>query len=60
MHDVGIFHRDISDGNIMIDAYGNGRLVDFDLSKLKDETGKCKSLRVVGNRFLNVKDQSLT
>jgi len=47
VHEVGVFHRDLSLGNIMIDINGNGRLIDFDLARLKDETGARQTMRTV-------------
>jgi serine/threonine protein kinase len=60
MHKMRIFHYDISDGNIMIDMYGNGRLVDFDVSKPLDYAADRPTWVLVGNKCLNAKDQSLT
>jgi len=48
VHKVGAFHRDLSLGNIMIDVNGNGRLIDFDLARLKDGTGARQTMRTVG------------
>ena len=31
----------------MIDVNGNGRLIDFDLARLKDETGARQTMRTV-------------
>ena len=47
VHGVGIFHRDLSIGNIMIDVNGNGRLIDFDLARFMDETGARQTMRTV-------------
>ncbi|KAF9644698.1 hypothetical protein BDM02DRAFT_3149965, partial [Thelephora ganbajun] len=47
VHEAGIFHRDLSIGNIMIDAKGKGRLIDFDMARLKDETGARQTMRTV-------------
>ena len=35
VHGVGIFHCDLSTGNIMIDVRGRGRLIDFDIARLQ-------------------------
>jgi len=59
VHGVGLFHRDLSLGNIMIDVNGNGRLIDFDLARLKDETGARQTMRTVSFRLLPL-DQLLT
>lgn len=51
MHNLGIFHRDISIWNIMIDIYGNGRLIDLDMARLKDNTGARQNFRTVSDIF---------
>src|SRR5262249_21801486 len=39
-HDVGVLHRDIKPGNILIDAHGVAKLTDFGLAKhLDQDTG---------------------
>ncbi|KAF9649051.1 hypothetical protein BDM02DRAFT_1981591 [Thelephora ganbajun] len=43
VHEVGVFHRDLSIGNIMIDVYGGGRLIDFDIALHREEVGAQKS-----------------
>ena len=39
VHNEGVFQCDLSLGNIMIDAEGNGRLIDFDVARFRGETG---------------------
>ena len=36
-HEVGVLHRDIKPGNILIDAYGSPRLSDFGLAAIQRE-----------------------
>ena len=59
VHGAGLFHRDLSLGNIMIDVNGNGRLIDFDLARLRDETGARQTMRTVSFQLLPL-DQLLT
>jgi len=47
VHKAGVFHHDLSTGNIMIDSNGNGRLIDFDMARLMDETGAGQTMRAV-------------
>jgi serine/threonine protein kinase len=47
VHEQGVFHRDLSLGNVMIDAEGHGRLIDFDLARLREEKGARQSMRTV-------------
>ena len=47
IHEEGVFHRDLSLGNAMIDAQGHGRLIDFDLARLRVEKGARQSMRTV-------------
>jgi hypothetical protein len=49
-YNAGILHRDFSAGNIVIDIYGKGWLIDWDLSKpvsLESETPR-RATRTVG------------
>ena len=47
LYDRGVIHRDISTGNIMIGMGGEGRLIDFDLARDRDEIGTLMSVRTV-------------
>lgn len=51
---AGILHRDISPGNIIIDRFGKGWLIDWDLSKplsLAVETPR-RATRTVSSNYL--------
>ena len=52
VHDAGLFHGDLSPGNIMVDIRGCGRLIDFDMARYRDKTGTWQALRAVGFRSL--------
>jgi serine/threonine protein kinase len=51
VHEQGVFHRDLSLGNVMIDDEGHGRLIDFDLARLREERGARQSMRTVSVQF---------
>lgn len=53
---VGILHRNISVGNILIKPDGGGLLVDWDLPKPVDATGKSASERTVRRYSLSFSD----
>ena len=36
-HDAGVLHRDLKPSNVMIDEYGNARILDFGLAGLAEE-----------------------
>ncbi|MET0136384.1 MAG: serine/threonine-protein kinase, partial [Kibdelosporangium sp.] len=48
VHSHGVVHRDIKPGNVLLDAAGTPRLVDFGLAKLLARTGLTASDRLVG------------
>lgn len=54
---ANVLHRDISPGNIIIDASGGGWLIDWDLSKLVStphlETPRT-TMRTVSNKSTNL------
>ena len=45
LNEVGILHRDISEGNIMISADGGGRLIDLDLARDRRDTSRRQRLQ---------------
>jgi len=53
IHSTGTLHRNVGVPNIMIDAGGNGRLIDFELAQCQSGEGAGRSMRTVS--FLSVR-----
>jgi eukaryotic-like serine/threonine-protein kinase len=47
-HDAGIIHRDIKPGNIMVNADGRIKIMDFGIAKLKGSGQITKAARAIG------------
>ena len=46
LHAAGIVHRDISPGNVIVDAAGRAHLTDLGIARLTNETGSCDTTRL--------------
>jgi len=49
LHGRGVLHRDVKTGNIMLDAAGRPRLMDFGLTRFSDETSLTQTGLVFGS-----------
>ena len=49
MHEVGVWHRDVKVDNIMFDAEGTVKFIDFNISKLISETSNDASKKHTKN-----------
>ncbi len=47
VHEIGIIHRDITPDNIIVDEYGNPKIIDFGISRIYDSS-KSKDTQVLG------------
>lgn len=53
MHDVGVFHRDLKPGNILVSKDCQVRITDFGLARFMDESTR------QGNLFINNTSQRM-
>ena len=51
MHEVGVWHRDVKTDNIMVDSNGTVKFIDFNISKLLDESSSRHTKNVVTRNF---------
>ena len=49
-HRAGITHRDLKPDNVMIDAEGRLRVLDFGLAKLQEPTGSAEAAHLIQRR----------
>ncbi|MCP4547935.1 MAG: tetratricopeptide repeat protein [bacterium] len=59
VHAEGIIHRDIKTGNLMLDAVGKPRLMDFGLTTFSDETSMSRTGLIFGSPHYMAPEQGL-